>query len=275
MEEMVLYPSDALIEILDIQNNAAIHSKYKEDINELTVSKSRYRGSYLEQPQLALGQLFLSVSPFNRHFEELPPLTPTTLGLTILTSCSTRKNVPSLDSYSSACSWLTETCSTTLDWPAGTSGLETYPRLLLVLGEDNVEYFLGLTPSGIIVLRNKTKVGNYYWPRISKIYFKGRYFMLRVCDKNLYVGWWRGWEGNGTQPILPSARVKRGSKSPANLTACWREGSQTGLRDTSRKPEMKGSLYCYCRLRLQFCATWSRLGVPPLSVLPPSPQTPD
>ncbi|CAG2055665.1 unnamed protein product, partial [Timema podura] len=54
----------------------------------------------------------------------------------------------------------------------------------LLQGEDNVEYFLGLTPSGIIVLRNKTKVGNYYWPRISKIYFKGRYFMLRVCDKN-------------------------------------------------------------------------------------------
>ena len=30
-------------------------------------------------------------------------------------------------------------------------------------GEDTVEYFLGLTPSGIIVLRNKTKVGNYFW----------------------------------------------------------------------------------------------------------------
>ena len=32
-----------------------------------------------------------------------------------------------------------------------------------VLGEDNVEYFLGLTPSGVIVLRNKSKVGNYFW----------------------------------------------------------------------------------------------------------------
>lgn len=39
-------------------------------------------------------------------------------------------------------------------------------------GEDNVEYFLGLTPSGIILLRNKTKVGNYYWPRINKMYYK-------------------------------------------------------------------------------------------------------
>lgn len=39
-------------------------------------------------------------------------------------------------------------------------------------GEDSVEYFLGLTPSGIILLRNKTKVGNYYWPRINKIYYK-------------------------------------------------------------------------------------------------------
>jgi len=59
-------------------------------------------------------------------------------------------------------------------------GVDLHP----VLGEDNVEYFLGLTPSGIIVLRNKNTVGNYYWPRISKIYFKGRYFMLRVTDKN-------------------------------------------------------------------------------------------
>lgn len=42
----------------------------------------------------------------------------------------------------------------------------------LLKGEDNVEYFLGLTPSGIILLRNKTKVGNYYWPRINKIYYK-------------------------------------------------------------------------------------------------------
>ncbi|KAG0411373.1 hypothetical protein HPB47_011479, partial [Ixodes persulcatus] len=30
-------------------------------------------------------------------------------------------------------------------------------------GEDHTEYFLGLTPSGVMVLRNKSKVGNYYW----------------------------------------------------------------------------------------------------------------
>lgn len=54
-------------------------------------------------------------------------------------------------------------------------------------GEDSVEYFLGLTPSGIVVLRNKTTVAYYYWPRIAKVYFKGRYFMLRVCDKNVRI----------------------------------------------------------------------------------------
>ncbi|XP_023319020.1 band 4.1-like protein 4 [Trichogramma pretiosum] len=59
-------------------------------------------------------------------------------------------------------------------------GVDLHP----VLGEDCVEYFLGLTPSGIILLRNKTKVGNYYWPRINKIYHKGKYFMLRVSEKN-------------------------------------------------------------------------------------------
>jgi FERM C-terminal PH-like domain len=52
-------------------------------------------------------------------------------------------------------------------------------------GEDSVEYFLGLTPSGIIVLRNKSSVAHYYWPRIAKVHFKGRYFMIRVCDKNV------------------------------------------------------------------------------------------
>ena len=55
----------------------------------------------------------------------------------------------------------------------------------LLQGEDNIEYYLGLTPSGIIVLRNRSKVGNYFWPRITKIYFKGKYFMLRVRDKNV------------------------------------------------------------------------------------------
>lgn len=52
-------------------------------------------------------------------------------------------------------------------------------------GEDSVEYYLGLTPSGVIVLRNKTTVAHYYWPRIGKVFYKGKYFMLRVCDKNV------------------------------------------------------------------------------------------
>lgn len=59
--------------------------------------------------------------------------------------------------------------------------------MLYFQGEDSVEYFLGLTPSGIVVLRNKTTVAYYYWPRIAKVYFKGRYFMLRVCDKNVRI----------------------------------------------------------------------------------------
>ena len=33
-------------------------------------------------------------------------------------------------------------------------GVDLHP----VIGEDNIEYFLGLTPSGIIVLKNRNKV---------------------------------------------------------------------------------------------------------------------
>ncbi|XP_037079099.1 band 4.1-like protein 4A [Pollicipes pollicipes] len=59
-------------------------------------------------------------------------------------------------------------------------GVDLHP----VLGEDHTEYFIGLTPAGVIVLRGKVKVSNYFWPRISKVHFKGKYFMLRVRDKN-------------------------------------------------------------------------------------------
>lgn len=53
-----------------------------------------------------------------------------------------------------------------------------------VMGEDNVEFFLCLTPSGLFVMKNKVKVNNYFWPRVTKVFFKGRYFMLCVKDKN-------------------------------------------------------------------------------------------
>lgn len=60
-------------------------------------------------------------------------------------------------------------------------GVDLHP----VLGEDHIEYYIGLTPGGIVVLKNKTKVGNYFWPRIGKMYYKGCFFMLQVKDKNV------------------------------------------------------------------------------------------
>ncbi|KAK3097338.1 hypothetical protein FSP39_008795 [Pinctada imbricata] len=59
-------------------------------------------------------------------------------------------------------------------------GVDLHP----VLGEGNTEYFLGLTPTGIVVYKNKTKVGNYFWPRITKVTFKGKIFIIKVRDKN-------------------------------------------------------------------------------------------
>ncbi|OXA62814.1 hypothetical protein Fcan01_02506 [Folsomia candida] len=58
--------------------------------------------------------------------------------------------------------------------------------LHIVMGGDQHDHldWIGLTPSGIIVLRNKTKVGNYFWPRISKLNNKGKYFMIRVRNKS-------------------------------------------------------------------------------------------
>ncbi|XP_059160621.1 band 4.1-like protein 4A [Physella acuta] len=59
-------------------------------------------------------------------------------------------------------------------------GVDLHP----VQGESNVEYFLGLTPTGIVVYKQKTKVASYFWPRITKSSNKGKIFTIKVKDKN-------------------------------------------------------------------------------------------
>ncbi|XP_062340355.1 band 4.1-like protein 4 [Osmerus eperlanus] len=59
-------------------------------------------------------------------------------------------------------------------------GVDLHP----VFGENHSEYFLGLTPTGVVVYKNKTQVGKYFWPRITKVHFKETQFELRVVGKD-------------------------------------------------------------------------------------------
>ncbi|XP_026129873.1 band 4.1-like protein 4 [Carassius auratus] len=59
-------------------------------------------------------------------------------------------------------------------------GVDLHP----VFGEKQSEYFLGLTPVGVVVYKNKTQVGKYFWPRITKVYFKETQFELRVMGRD-------------------------------------------------------------------------------------------
>ncbi|GFQ87940.1 band 4.1-like protein 4 [Trichonephila clavata] len=58
-------------------------------------------------------------------------------------------------------------------------GVDLHP----VLGEEHIEYFLGLTPSGVLVIKGKNILHHYFWPRMSKVFFKGKSFMIRIKDK--------------------------------------------------------------------------------------------
>ncbi|XP_072453532.1 band 4.1-like protein 4A isoform X2 [Notamacropus eugenii] len=59
-------------------------------------------------------------------------------------------------------------------------GVDLHP----VYGEGKSEYFLGLTPVGVVVYKNKKLVGKYFWPRITKVHFKETQFELRVLGKD-------------------------------------------------------------------------------------------
>jgi band 4.1-like protein 4A len=54
--------------------------------------------------------------------------------------------------------------------------------LQLVKDDSNVELFLGLTPNGLSLFRNKDKISNYLWTRIKKFECKGTKFVLYVIE---------------------------------------------------------------------------------------------
>ncbi|XP_068693906.1 band 4.1-like protein 4 [Montipora capricornis] len=58
-------------------------------------------------------------------------------------------------------------------------GVDLHP----VKGEDFVEYFVALKPSGVAVYKNKTRVGSYVWSKIEKVDFNGKKFYLSVKGK--------------------------------------------------------------------------------------------
>ena len=49
------------------------------------------------------------------------------------------------------------------EFPYSFSLLSYIDFVVVLQGEDHTEYFIGLTPAGVIVLRGKVKVSNYFW----------------------------------------------------------------------------------------------------------------
>ncbi|XP_074473646.1 band 4.1-like protein 4 [Sebastes fasciatus] len=57
-------------------------------------------------------------------------------------------------------------------------------QLFAAYGENHTEFFLGPTPVGVVVYKNKVLVGKYFWQRITKLHFKDETFELRVVGRN-------------------------------------------------------------------------------------------
>jgi hypothetical protein len=54
-------------------------------------------------------------------------------------------------------------------------------------GEDNVEYSIGLTPTGIAVYKSQARVRSYFWPRITRLNYKTNKFELTVIENTVKI----------------------------------------------------------------------------------------